>query len=427
MILEMGVMNVAQVFDTLWIGKLGSAALAAVTISIAIRWVINSMANGLGSGGLAVVARRVGEKDEAAAAHAAWQTIILGVLISLLLGVVGVLLARPMLLLMGADGEVLPLGLSYLRITMAGLFTVVLIFTINSVLRGAGEARWAMIVLFVAMGVTVVTEWVLIFGWGPFPALGIAGSAWGVVLGYGTGMVFQVGLLFSGRTRIHLSLRTLRLDPPLMWQILRISLPSMIQMFLRSSSRLIILGLIGLYGTFALAGYGVANRMLMIAVIPSFGLANAAGTLVGQNLGAGKPKRAESNAWWVSAYVAVYAAIVALFLFIVADPLIGLFDPTPQVVGFGADAMRFVAPALVLAMVGVVLGRAFVGAGDTVPSMSVNLLTLWGIEAPLSFVLSQWLGLGLRGIWLGLAAANMANGLLFIVWFRLGRWKKRKV
>ncbi len=427
MILEASVLNVSQVLDIYWIGKLGSVALAALTISSSIRWVINSMANGLGSGGLAVVARRIGENDDDAAAHATWQTIILGVIFSALLTVIGLVIARPMLELMGADAEVLPIGLEYLNITMVGLFTVVLIFAINSVLRGAGEARLAMIVLFTATGVTVLAEGVLVFGLGPFPTLGVAGSAWGVVLGFGSGVVLQMVILLSGRARIKLNLRDLRLDFPLMRRIIRISFPSTIQMFLRSSSRLIVLGMVGLYGTYATTGYGVANRMMLIAIIPGFGLSNAAGTLVGQNLGARKPKRAEQTAWWVSIYAVAYMIVVGGLIFTFARPLIAFFDPTPQVVDFGSQCLRIVVPTQIIYIVGIVLGRGFIGAGDTVPAMSVNLLTLWGIEVPLSYLLSQIFGLDLTGIWFGISTANLANGLLFAYLFRKGKWKQREV
>ncbi|MCP4544145.1 MAG: MATE family efflux transporter [Chloroflexi bacterium] len=427
MILEMGVFNVFQILDTLWVGKLGSAALAAVTISVTIRWVLNSLANGLGIGGLAVVARRIGEGDKKAAAHAASQTILLGVIVSFLVGALGLVLARPMLVLMGADAEVLPLGLVYLRITLSGLFTLVLLFAINSILRGAGDARWATIVSITVTVVTVMTEWVLIFGWGPFPALGIAGSAWGFVLGFGSGVVLQIAILLSGKAHIRISLRDMKPDPVLMWQIIRIALPSTGQMIFRSSSRLIIVALVGLYGTFATAGYGVANRLLLVALIPGFGLGNAAGTLVGQNLGARKPDRAEQSAWWVSAYAGVYMIIVVALLFTFAGPLIALFDPTPQVVEIGTECIRIVAPSMILVIVGVVLARGFDGAGDTVPAMVVNLVTLWGIEAPMAFGMAQWLGLGITGIWWGRVIANAANGLLFAIWFRLGRWKRREV
>lgn len=427
MILEASVLNVSQLLDTYWIGKLGSAALAALMISSSIRWVINSMANGLGSGGLAIVARRIGAGDDQAASHATWQTIILGVFFSVVLALLGLVVARPMLQLMGADREVLPIGLEYLHITLVGLFTVVLIFAINSVLRGAGEARLAMIVLFVATGVTVLAEWVLVFGVGPFPALGVAGSAWGIVLGYGAGVVLQMFYLLTGRTALHLSLRGLRLDFPLMLHILRISFPSMIQMFLRSSSRMVVLGLVGLYGTAATAGYGVANRLMLIAIIPGFGLSNAAGTLVGQNLGAGKPERAERTTWWVSLYAIAYMLVVGGLMFAFARPLIALFDPSPGVVAIGAACLAIVIPTQVIYVVGIVLGRGFIGAGDTVPAMTVNLLTLWGVEVPLSYLLSQTFGLGLEGVWFGLMTANLTNGLLFAYWFRRGRWKLRQV
>ena len=427
MILETGVQNVSQVLDTYWVGQLGSAALAAVTVSIAIRWVLNSLANGLGIGGMAVVARRIGEREREAAAHALWQTILLSISISLVLAVVGFILAHPLLLFLGADAEVLPLALAYLRVTLSGLFALILVFVINSMLRGAGEARLAMTVLFLSTAVTVVLEPAIVFGWGPLPALGVAGSAWAIVLGFGAGLVLQLVILLRGRARISINLHDLRPDFPLMGRIVRIALPSTTQMVLRSSSRLVIVGLVGMYGTFAMAGYGVANRMLLIILIPGFGLANAASTLVGQNLGAHRPQRAARSAWLISAYAAGYMAVSAIFLFIFARPLVGLFDPTPQVVDMGAECIRIVVPTLVFSALGIVLGRGFDGAGDTVPAMVVNLFTLWGIEVTLSYGFAKWVGLGITGIWWGRAMANIANGLLCAVWFRLGRWKRREV
>jgi putative MATE family efflux protein len=427
MILETGILNIAQVLDTYWVGQLGSAALAAVTISITIRWVLNSLANGLGIGGMAVVARRIGAKDQAAAELAVWQTILLGIFMSLVLTIVGMVLARPLLILLGADAEVLPLGLAYLRISFSGIFTLLLVFAINSMLRGAGEAGIAMRVLFLATGVTVVLEPFLIRGWGPLPALGVAGSALAFVLGFGAGLVLQFVVLLRGRARIRINLRDLKPDFPLMGRIIRISLPSTVQMTLRSSSRLIILALVGAYGTFATAGYGVANRLLLIALIPCFGMGNAAGTLVGQNLGALRPDRAERSAWWVSAYSAIYMAVVALLLSIFAPSLIALFDPTPEVVAIGTECLRIVSWSMIAGAGGVVLARGFDGAGNTVPAMTINLLTLWAMELPLAFGLSRWLGLGVTGVWWGRALANLANGLLFAIWFRRGKWKDREV
>ena len=426
MMLETGILNVAQVLDTYWVGRLGSAALAAVTISITIRWVLNSLANGLGIGGMALVARRIGAKDEAAAEHAAWQTILLGVAVSLVLSVAGMAAARPLLLLLGADANVLPLGLAYLRVAFGGIITLILVFAINAMLRGAGEARLAMQVLILSTATTVVLEPILIFGFGPLPAMGVAGSAWANVLGFGAGLALQAMILLRGRARIRVNLHILRPDLALMGRIISIAMPSTVQMTLRSSSRLTIIGLVGLYGTFAIAGYGVANRMLLIALIPCFGLGNAAGTLVGQNLGARQPDRAERTAWWVSTYAAAYMAMVELLLTIFAPSLIALFDPTPEVVTFGSECVRIVAWSMIASSVGVVLARGFDGAGNTVPAMSVNLITLWGMEIPIAFGLSRWLGLGATGVWLGRAMANLANGLFFAFWFRRGGWKRRE-
>jgi Na+-driven multidrug efflux pump len=196
-------------------------------------------------------------------------------------------------------------------------------------------------------------------------------------------------------------------------------------MTLRSSSRLAILALVGLYGTFATAGYGVANRLLLIALIPCFGLGNAAATLVGQNLGAGQAERGERSAWWVSAYAAGYMALAAVVLTVLAPSLVALFDATPEVVALGAGCLRIIAWSEVAAAIGVVLARSFDGAGDTLPAMSINLLTLWGIEVALAWLLSRGLVLGVNGVWLGRAIANLANGLLFGLWFHRGAWKKR--
>jgi putative MATE family efflux protein len=427
MMLETGIMNVAQILDTYWIGQLGSAALAAVTISITIRWVINSLSNGLGIGGMAVVARRIGEGDQAAAEHATWQTILLGLGISLLMGGLGLLLARPILTLLGADAEVLPLGMAYLRVSLAGAFTLILVFVINAMLRGAGEARLAMQVLFLTTATTVFLEPVLIFGLGPLPPLGVAGSAWGYVLGFGAGLALQMWILLRGRARLRINLHDLRPDFPLMIRIVRIALPSTVQMTLRSSSRLAIVALVGVYGTYAMAGYGVANRLVLIALIPCFGLGNASSTLVGQNLGAGQPERAERSAWWVCAYSVGYIAVVSALVVAFAPALITVFDSTPQVVAFGTECVRIVGLSLIASAAGVVLARGFDGAGNTVPAMTINLLSLWALEIPLAFGLSRWLGLGPTGVWWGRALANVANGLMFFVWFRRGGWKQQDV
>jgi putative MATE family efflux protein len=306
---------------------------------------------------------------------------------------------------------------------------MVLIFVINAMLRGAGEARTSMRVLFFATVVTVVLEPVLVQGLGPISAMGILGSAWAFIIGFGAGVMYQFWILLTGRSQISIDLRRLRPDVPLMLRIVRIALPSTAQMTLRTSSRLAIIALVSVYGTAALAAYGVTNRMLMFVVIPTFGMGNACAALVGQNLGADKPQRAERTAWWASGYATIYTIVVVVLVFASAPALIRFFvnDPTPDVMNLGTEYLRVVAPSLLAMAIGIVLARGFAGAGNTVPPMVVNLITLWGVEVSFAYVLSRWAGLGATGVWWGRSIAGFANGLLFAIWFSRGKWKEKEV
>jgi putative MATE family efflux protein len=374
-----------------------------------------------------MVARHIGAKDRSAANHVAAQALLLGVIVSLVLGACGFLVSEPLLRLMGADEEVLPLGLAFMRVTSAGMITLILVYMLNALLRGAGSAGRALQVLLLSNVCTILLEPLLVLGAGSFEGFGVSGAALAMVLGSGAGVVFQIILLARNRERVGIRWRDLRPDPQLMWRIIRIALPSTVQMVLRSSSRLVILTIIGMFGTFATAGYGVANRLLMIAVIPAFGVGNAAGTLVGQNLGAGKPERAQHSAWWAAAYASVLMAIASLVIVFLARPLVAFFDSTPEVLETGISALRAIAFSLIPMAVGIVLARAFDGAGDTVPAMAINLLSMWVLEAPLAYGLALWAGFGVTGVWIGRALANLSNGLFFAVWFWVGRWKHKRV
>jgi putative MATE family efflux protein len=427
MTLELAILNISDLLDIFWVSRLGSNALAAVTFGIAVRWFVNSLALGLGIGGMAVVARRVGARDQESADHATGQMILLGVTISVLLAAAGLMAARPLLQLMGADAEVMPLGLTYLHITFLGAFAWVLVYMMNGVIRGAGEARLAMSVLILTAAVIVITEPILVLGLGPIPGLGVAGSALAYVIGFGSGMMLQIIVLARGKARIGLKLRHLRPDFVLIGRIIGISLPSAVQMMLRSTANVLLVSMVGAYGTYATAGYGLADRFMLVVLVPCFGLGNAAGTLVGQNLGAHRPVRADRSARWVGAYTALYMLAIVTLLFVFAEPLVALFDPTPEVVAIGTACIRIVAFSLIIDGVGAVFGRSMDGAGNTLPAAAINLITLWGLQLPVAFALSGWVGLGLTGIWLGRAIANVANGLLNVVWFRRGKWKERQV
>jgi len=427
MVLEMGLVSLFRLADMYWVGKLGPEALAAITIGENVRWALSGMAMGQGIGGLAVVARRVGEGNERAANHAVLQALLLALGIAVLVSALGFALTEPMLLFLGAEPAVMPLGLVFLWVTFAGLPGFLMVPITNSLLRGAGEARLALIVRVLSYGVGLLVEPVLIFGWGPLPALGVAGAALALVGSQWLGFLFQLVVLFSGRARIRIDARCLRVDPRLMGHIFRIALPSTIQMTLRSFSRAILLGIVGVYGTFAVAAYGIATRVFMTVFVPGFGLGNAAATLVGQNLGAGKPGRAARSTWLVAGYNLVFMIVCSAGIAFLAEPIAAVFNDTPGVVSLGAEALRIFAVGYVFSAVGVVMARAFDGAGNTMPAMVINLLTLWGVQIPLAWVLSQTLGWGTAGLWVGISAANVANGVLFVYWFRRGRWKQRVV
>jgi putative MATE family efflux protein len=427
MTLEMTMMSLFQLFDLFWVGRIGSAALAAVTVSTTVRWCVSALSMGLGVGGLAVVARRIGEGDERAADHATWQVVIVALSVAVLLAAVGLASMEPLLRLCGAGEDVMPLGLSFLRVTFAGLWAIILVPILNSLLRGAGNAREAFSVLALANGLNIVIEPFLIFGWGPLPQWGVAGAALSTVLSQTAGLVLQVFYLRTGRARIHLNLERLRLDPRLMWRIATIALPSTVQTTLRSASRLTMISIMGTYGTAALAAYGVANRLRMIALIPGFGLGNAAATLVGQNLGAGKPARAERTAWLVGGYCTLFMALAAGASLALAVPIVAFFNSDSEVVRLGAEGLRIVGFSLILSGLGVAMARGLDGAGTTLPPMLINLLTLWGVQIPAGYALARWAGLGTTGVWIGLGLANVSNGVAMTYWFRRGKWKEKRV
>jgi len=426
MTLEMMVNSVYQIADLYWVGRLGSEALAAVSIAGMVRWAIVSLSNGLSIGGLAIVARRIGEHRPAAADHATAQAVIFAVIASLGMALLGLATMHPLLVLLGADRDVLPLGLAFLQVTYLGLWAVVTVPVINALFRGAGDANIALGVLAFANLFNVVLEPFLVLGWGAFPRMGMTGAALSMVIAQGLGLAVQLLILLSGRARIRLNLHDLRPDLSIIRRIVEIGTPSTIQMFLRATSRVVVLGLVGAFGTYALAGYGVSNRVLLVALIPGFGLGNAAATLVGQNLGARQPDRAAKSAWIIAGYNVALMATFAILAFPMASRLVAVFDATPAVVAYGSAALRVIAVSYLFSALGVVMGRSLDGAGNTVPAMAINVLSLWGLQVPLAYLLAR-IGLGANGIWWGIAIANVANGLLMAYWFHRGGWKHRQV
>ncbi len=427
MTLEQISVVVFQLGDLFWVGKLSPQALAVVSLSGTMRWALTSLAVGLGTGGLAVVARYVGAHDPTDANQATAQTILLAAIVAFFLAIFGFLALPATLHILGAGPDIYQDTMTYLNITLVGLLSIVLMQVINTLFRGAGNARWAMAIGGGANIFNILIEPLLIFGWGPVPKLGVAGAALSVVITQTLALLIQLFLLLRGVLRIRLVWRFLQPNLALMWRIVKIALPSTVQMFLRASSRVTLLGIVSIYGTFALAGYGVANRLLLMAIVPGFGLGNAAATLVGQNLGAGKPGRAERSTWLIAFYNLIIVSIIGALYFFYAGWFVRLFNHDPHVLYFGSHSLRIVIGSYVLLAVGIIAARGLDGAGSTMPTMVINALTLWGIQIPLTYLLAKWGVLGADGVWLGLSIANVFNALLLTYWFKKGNWKQKEI
>lgn len=414
--------------DLYFLGRLGPEVLAASSLGSMAAFVVLTASMGVGIAGLAVVARRVGEGDLEGASHSIWQILILAGAIGLGLGVLGAALAGPLLTVLGATGEVHAQGARYLQVSFLLLVLLVLNLATNRALRGAGEARTALWTMATASVVTLALLPVLVLGAGSFDGFGIVGSALSSGIGQAVGWILAMVMLLSGRLRIRLRPKGIRPDPEILWNLVRIGAPVTGQLLLRSTSRLLLAPLIASFGAPALAAYGIVVRIMMFPLSIGFGLGNAAGTLVGQNLGAGQPRRAAISAWIIAgANITIMASIVAGYV-IMARPLVTmLVEGGPLVVEEGIQVLYVLAPAYVFSALGVVMGRSLDGAGDTWPAMWVNLATLWLVQLPMAYLLTLHFDLGSTGIWLGIGCANALNALTLGFWFLRGGWQKKKV
>ncbi len=427
MTLEQISVVIFQLGDLFWVGQIAPQALAVVSLGSTMRWALTSLAVGLGTGGLAIVARYIGAHDPRDADRATAQTILLATFVAVVLVTFGFLTLPFILPILGAGPDIYLDTLHYLYITLAGLLFIVLMPVINTLFRGAGNARWAMVIGGGANIFNVLIEPFLIFGWGPFPRLGVSGAALSVVLTQALALALQLTLLLGGMLRIRLRLSFLMPDVQLIWRVIKIAIPSTVEMFLRATSRVTLLGIVAFYGTFAIAGYGVANRLLLIAIIPGFGLGNAAATLVGQNLGARQPDRAERSVWLIALLNLLLVGAIAIFYLLFPAWFIHLFNGDARVLHHGSHCLRIVAISYVVLAVGIVASRGLDGAGNTLPTMIINGFTLWGIQIPLTYLLGRWGIFGADGVWLGLSVANILNGLVLAYWFRRGGWRRKEV
>jgi putative MATE family efflux protein len=427
MVLEMVMESIFAVSDIFWVSKLGSDAVSVAVITESMMTILYTLAMGLAMGTAAVVARRTGAKDPDGAARGTVQAIVLGALAATAVGLVGGVFGTRLMVLMGAPPGALAIGAAYPRIMLGGSATVLLLFVINAAFRGAGDASITMRTLWLANGINIVLGPCLIFGWGPFPRLGVTGAAVATTIGRGVGVLFQLRALARGRGRLRVSRAHLVPDGETQRTILRLSRSGTVQMFIGMASWIVLVRIVSRFGSNVIAGYGIAFRVVMFALLPSWGLGNAAATLVGQNLGAGRPERAEQAVWRAAFYNFVFLGGVGVLLVIFSEDVVRIFSPVPEVVAAGGRCLRIVSAGFLFYAYGMVVTQAFNGAGDTRTPLLINLVCFWMWEIPLAYVLSGPVGLGPTGIFFAIASAFSLVAVLGVALFRRGRWKSVQV
>jgi putative MATE family efflux protein len=427
MVLEMVLESVFAVVDVFWVAKLGPDAVATVGLTESMLALIYAVAIGLSMAATATVARRTGEKNPEGASLAAVQVVALGIAIAVPIGITGALLAPKLLALMGAPAGVIANGVGFTRVMLGCNVVILLLFLINAIFRGVGDAAIAMRVLWMANIINLMLDPCLIFGLGPFPALGVQGAAVATTCGRGIGVIVQLVTLFRGNRRIAIARRHLRLDPKAMLSMLRLSGNAILQVAVSTASWIGLVRILSTFGASVLAGYTIAIRILVFALLPSWGMANAAATMVGQSLGAGKPDRAEKSVWIAGFYNMIFLGSVGVVFEVLTRPLIGLFTADPAVAVVSVECLRTVAAGFLFYAYGMVLVQAFNGAGDTFTPTIINLFCFWLWEIPLAYFLAKRVGLGPPGVFRAIAIAFSTVAVVGAIAFRRGRWRQKKV
>ncbi|MCP5119188.1 MAG: MATE family efflux transporter [bacterium] len=427
MVLEMSMESLFAAVDVFFVAKLGSAATATVGLTEALMVLVYSVAIGLAMSTTAFVARRIGEKDPEAAGVVAMQAVLLGVIGALLFAVPGMLFARELLHLMGAEADVVASGWIYTTVIFSSTFAVMLLFLINAIFRGAGDAVMAMRTLFLANGLNIILDPCLIFGWGPFPELGLKGAAVATLIGRSIGVAFQLSILFGGGRRVQIRRNQVKVTGEVMWHLLRVSLSGMGQFIIAHAAWIGLVRIVAGYGSSALAGYTIAIRIVIVTILPAWGFSNAAATLVGQNLGARKPERAEKSVWLSGFLNMLFLGVIGLAFVIFAEPLVSIFTADPAVIREGATCLRYVSYGYLFYAWGMVIVQAFNGAGDTVTPLIINLFCYWMWQIPIAYSMAKLAGLGPVGVYSAIAVAEGTLAVVGVLVFRRGKWKKQKI
>lgn len=428
MILEMCMESVFAVVDIFFVGRLGkNEAVSTVVLTESVLTIVYSLAIGLSMAATAMVARRIGEKKPEAAANAGMQSILLALFVTVVVSITGLIFAREILQMMGASKQTVEIGTHYTRTIFGGSIVIMLLYLINGIFRGAGDASMAMRSLWIANICNIILCPVLIYGAGPIPAFGITGAAMATTIGRGIGVLYQLYHLLSGKRVIKIRKEHFKPDWPVLRSISNIAWTGTAQFLIASASWMILARIMSEFGDQAIAGYGVAIRLIMFFLLPAWGLSNAAATLVGQNLGAKQPDRAEKSVWRTAKYNTVFMIFVTIIFLVFAQPIVNFMNRDAAVESYAVEALRIVSLGYIFYGIGMVVTNAFNGAGDTKTPTLINIFGFWLFQIPLAYLLALTMNLGPKGVFIAIVSTETCITIAGIIIFRKGKWKKVKI
>ncbi len=427
MILEMLMESIFALVDILYVSQISVNAVATIGLTESVITLVYAVAIGLSMAATAIVARRVGQKKLKEAAQVAVQVIFLGVFVAAIVSIIGIFYAKEILELMGAEPDLIAEGYGYTQILLGGNVTIMLLFLINGVFRGAGNASVAMWALILSNGLNIILDPIFIFGFGPIPAYGVEGAAIATTIGRGTAVIFQLVILFYGYSKIKIRFKDFVIRMVVMLNLLKVSLGGIGQFLIGTSSWIFLMRIMSEFGSEVLAGYTIAIRVMMFTMMPAWGFANAAATLVGQNLGANQPERAEESVYKTARYNAIFMGIVSIIYLVFAPQILKIFTSVPDVVAYGSLCLRILASGYVFYGYGMVITQSFNGAGDTRTPTYINLVCFYLFQLPFAYLVAVILDFGPVGVFWAITSAEVMIAIIGIIWFKKGKWKTVQV
>jgi len=423
MILEMVMESLFAIVDIFFVSQVSINAVATIGLTESVIFLVFAIAMGLSMAATAMVARRIGENKPEEASKTAWQAILIAASFSMLISIPGLFFAKDVLQLMGASEAVVEEGHGYTKWMLSGNITIMLLFLINAIFRGAGDASLAMKTLWFANGINIILDPILIFGLGPIPAFGVEGAAIATTIGRGSAVIYQLYSLFFKGNIIQIKKHHLMPNLVIIKRLIKVSLGGMGQYLIGTASWLFMVRIIAMFGSDAIAGYTISMRIIIFSILPSWGFSNAAATLVGQNLGAKQPERAEQSVWKCAHYNMFFLLFVSILFFVFAEPIVGIFNASGQVATYAVQSLHYITIGYIFFAYGMVLSQAFNGAGDTRTPTIINFFAYWLFQLPLAYLLAVILGMGPAGAFLSVAISIVFIASAFVVAFRRGKWK----